>query len=94
MRPSPFLTCFFTAVTLAPLAAQHGSARYELVFTSTWSAATHPVQFPGNAHFSPLVHRSRQRAGCHSRCHCARIAVRSTSRSYGSLLHSTSNSLT
>jgi len=35
--------------TAAPTAA------YEVVFRSTWSAATHPTDFPANPHFSPLV---------------------------------------
>jgi hypothetical protein len=37
------------------VASQEGAAHYELTFSSTWSAATHPVQFPGNPHYSPLV---------------------------------------
>ncbi|UCE60900.1 MAG: DM13 domain-containing protein [Phycisphaerales bacterium] len=31
------------------------TAEYELVFESTWSAATHPQDFPDNPHFSGLV---------------------------------------
>jgi hypothetical protein len=31
------------------------SARYRLTFTSSWSAATHPNDFPSTAHFSALV---------------------------------------
>ena len=31
------------------------SVRYEVVFDSTWSAATHPQIFPSNAHFSGLI---------------------------------------
>jgi hypothetical protein len=30
-------------------------ATYELVFDATWSAATHPTDFPGNPHFSGLI---------------------------------------
>ena len=30
-------------------------ARYRVTFTSTWSAETHPTNFPGNPHFSGLV---------------------------------------
>tara|TARA_R110002072_G_scaffold87129_3_gene196631 strand:+ start:44194 stop:45264 length:1071 start_codon:yes stop_codon:yes gene_type:complete len=45
-----------TITALSPtLSAQQGSARYELTFQSTWSAGTHPTQFPGNPHYSPLV---------------------------------------
>jgi len=38
------------------------AVRYRVVFDATWSAATHPQDFPSNAHFSPLVggtHTSR-----------------------------------
>ncbi|HYE95409.1 MAG TPA: spondin domain-containing protein [Rubricoccaceae bacterium] len=31
------------------------TATYEVLFTATWSAQTHPTEFPANAHFSPLV---------------------------------------
>lgn len=31
------------------------TATYELVFEATWSAATHPVDFPPNPHFSGLI---------------------------------------
>ena len=39
-----------------------GTARYRVTFEATWSAATHPADFPGNPHFSPLIggtHSSR-----------------------------------
>jgi len=29
--------------------------RYRLTFTATWSMATHPLNFPGNPHFSGLI---------------------------------------
>jgi len=31
------------------------TARYSVTFDGTWSAATHPLEFPANAHFSGLV---------------------------------------
>lgn len=31
------------------------SVRYQVTFTSTWSAVTHPDGFPPNPHFSPLI---------------------------------------
>lgn len=31
------------------------SVVYEVEFVSTWSAGTHPTDFPSNAHFSPFV---------------------------------------
>ncbi|MDE2877532.1 spondin domain-containing protein [Candidatus Palauibacter soopunensis] len=36
-----------------PVAAT--TARYRVVFEATWSASTHPTNFPGGAHFSPLI---------------------------------------
>jgi len=30
-------------------------ATYKVTFAATWSAATHPVEFPSNAHFSGLI---------------------------------------
>ena len=36
-------------------AAPPAEARYRVTFTSTWSARTHPRNFPGNPHFSGLV---------------------------------------
>lgn len=41
-RPTP---------TLAPV----GPAEYRLTFEATWSAATHPIDFPPNPHFSGLI---------------------------------------
>jgi hypothetical protein len=41
-RPTP---------TLAPV----GPAQYRLTFNATWSAATHPTDFPPNPHFSGLI---------------------------------------
>src|SRR5262245_9867614 len=31
------------------------TAQYNVRFEATWSAATHPIDFPTNAHFSPLI---------------------------------------
>jgi hypothetical protein len=31
------------------------TARYSVRFDGTWSAATHPIDFPSNAHFSSLI---------------------------------------
>lgn len=31
------------------------TARYRATFQGTWSGSSHPVDFPGSAHFSPLV---------------------------------------
>jgi hypothetical protein len=50
------------ACSSSPTAPSGGSplgaaptARYRATFQSTWTAATHPVDFPANAHFSRLV---------------------------------------
>lgn len=37
------------------LAAQNGTAVFDITFQSTWSKATHPTNFPANPHFSPLI---------------------------------------
>ena len=38
-----------------PLPAAPTTAHYRVTFESTWTAATHPVDFPASAHFSPLI---------------------------------------
>ena len=45
------------ALLLLPVAswAQFSTATYTVTFESTWSAATHPDDFPPGPHFSPLV---------------------------------------
>ena len=40
---------------LTPALEAQGSARYELTFTSTWSQATHPIDWTSFAHYSRLV---------------------------------------
>jgi len=42
------------ALSFGQVLAQ-GTATYELTFTATWSAATHPQDFPPNPHFSGLI---------------------------------------
>ncbi len=37
------------------LPAPPDSAAYSVVFDATWSAATHPTDYPRGAHFSPLI---------------------------------------
>ena len=44
------LTCFCFALS----AQAQTSATYEVTFNSTWSAATHPTDFPGNPHYSGM----------------------------------------
>lgn len=48
-----------TAAVLASLAAMPAyagdGARYEITFDVTWTAATHPLDYPGNAHFSGII---------------------------------------
>ena len=43
------------ADTADPAETAVGDARYRVTFQATWSAATHPTNFPGNPHFSGLV---------------------------------------
>ncbi len=55
---STFAAAFLVAVGVAlwalPAHAQ-SRATYRLTFESTWSAATHPTDFPSNPHFSGLI---------------------------------------
>ncbi len=37
------------------MAPQSQTARYTVTFNATWSAATHPTDFPGGPHFSGLI---------------------------------------
>lgn len=39
----------------APSPAAAAVARYRVTFQATWSAETHPTDFPGSPHFSPLI---------------------------------------
>ena len=48
------LSVEFTA-TARPPAPRPDSALYRIEFEATWSDSTHPNEFPGNAHFSPLI---------------------------------------
>ena len=47
--PSPVPTPSPTA------ASPTATARYRVTFETTWSSATHPTDFPADAHFSPLI---------------------------------------
>ena len=58
MPSAPSRAAVPAAAAPAPAAdpiAPAATARYRVTFTSTWSAATHPDDFPASAHFSPLV---------------------------------------
>jgi len=50
-----YASCIFTCLFTVSLALAQGTATYELTFTATWSAQTHPTDFPGNPHFSGLI---------------------------------------
>jgi len=54
MKNSTWMVMVLVVAVIAGSAAAD-SVQYELTFDATWSAATHPQDFPGNAHFSPLV---------------------------------------
>ena len=45
-------SCSDSPTTLPPPDA---TAQYRVTFDATWSAATHPVDHPGGAHWSPLI---------------------------------------
>lgn len=44
-----------TATAPPPTPTPEASVQYELIFDATWSAETHPADFPSNAHFSGLI---------------------------------------
>src|SRR5262245_52300212 len=48
--------CASSSSLTAPSAASAAAtSRYRVMFRSTWSATTHPIDFPSTAHFSSLV---------------------------------------
>lgn len=57
MRPSMITLLLLLGIALIPDpgAAQTATARYRVVFDATWSAQTHPLNFPGFPHFSPPI---------------------------------------
>lgn len=56
MRIVPLALGFsLLASTASAQSAGDGSALFEVTWVSTWSAQTHPVQFPSGAHYSALV---------------------------------------
>jgi Spondin_N len=55
MKSRSILPFLVTSLITASLSAQQGSAVFEATFTATWSKTTHPVSFPSNPHFSPLI---------------------------------------
>ena len=44
-----------TALIFGQVVQAQSTATYEVVFSATWSAETHPDGFPGNPHFSGLI---------------------------------------
>lgn len=53
-----------TAIGLSPAPSAQSSATYRVTFESTWSAQTHPVDYPGaSAHYSQLVGATHATAG-------------------------------
>ncbi len=61
-RPSSTPSCHFALSLLSAWTVGAGmahaataSARYEARFDATWSASTHPIAFPANAHWSALI---------------------------------------
>jgi len=47
--------CTASESPAGPTRGESSTARYRVTFEATWSAATHPVDFPPGAHFSALV---------------------------------------
>ncbi len=53
--PLALVSALLGGAPAGPAAAQPGAALYTVTFESTWSAETHPADFPADAHFSSLV---------------------------------------
>jgi len=53
--PAPVTTPATPAVPPTPEPEVPATARYRVVFDSTWTAATHPQDAPDNPHFSPPI---------------------------------------
>ncbi len=47
--------CVAGSLLFVSLAMAQGTATYDLTFTATWSASTHPTDFPSNPHFSGMI---------------------------------------
>jgi hypothetical protein len=50
------------AGAMVPTGTPAASAQYQLTFEATWSASTHPIDFPPNPHFSGLIGASHSPA--------------------------------
>ena len=55
LRLCALTVLLLVSLSAASLQAASPTATYQLVFEATWSAATHPVGFPGGPHFSGLI---------------------------------------
>ncbi len=55
VTPTSEPTATQTSVPAAPTETPAASARYKLTFEATWSAVSHPLEFPPNPHFSGLI---------------------------------------
>ncbi|MGD9002612.1 MAG: spondin domain-containing protein, partial [Anaerolineae bacterium] len=53
--PEPTATAVEPTAPVTPTEVPEESARYLLTFEATWSAGTHPTDFPPNPHFSGLI---------------------------------------
>ena len=54
LEKTAFVLIVLSSAVALPVQGQ-SSTRYELTFDASWSATTHPVNFPGNPHFSGLI---------------------------------------
>jgi spondin N len=52
---SPLAPSALPAPAATPTPPPAATARYRVTFDATWSAATHPTDIPGTAHFSGLI---------------------------------------
>ena len=57
------LVALLAGLALAAPALAQSEARYRVTFESTWSQFTHPLDYPGNAHYSSLVGATHASSG-------------------------------
>lgn len=55
LRSMHLAMALLVVVGASPVVADPGDATYTVTFDASWSAGTHPQDFPANAHFSGLV---------------------------------------
>jgi len=55
MRNQPALHAWWILFALVSTSASAADVTYQVTFEATWTAVTHPQDYPSGAHFSPPV---------------------------------------